>query len=110
MGDSWQDYVEYNVRDHQDHKAPGEIHTKSERVRNTFDSHVQPIDHGFEHIVIQPRRQTIFLTGSVEAAVAVRRATGTVHAREGCQTCARKTVYRAGAKACVLCEIDSRFA
>src|SRR5216683_2945046 len=90
MGDSWQDYVEYNVRDRQDHKTPGEIHTKSERLRNTFDSHVQPIDHGFEHIAIHPRRQTIFLTGPVEAAVAMRRATGgTVHAREDCQTWVR---------------------
>ena len=62
MGDSWQEYVEYNIRDHQDHKTLGEIHTKSERLRDTFDSYVQSIDHGFEHIAIHPRRQTIFLT------------------------------------------------
>ena len=65
MGDSWQEYVEYNIRHHQDHKTPGEIYTKSERLRDTFDSYVQPIDHGFEHIAIHPRRQTIFLTGFV---------------------------------------------
>ena len=60
MGDSWQEYVEYNIRDHQDHKTPDEIHAKSERLRDTFDSYVQPIDHGIEHIAIHPRRQTIF--------------------------------------------------
>jgi hypothetical protein len=65
MGDSWQEYVEYNIRDHQDHKTPDEIHAKSERLRDTFDSYVQPIDHGIEHIAIHPRRQTIFLTGFV---------------------------------------------
>ena len=65
MGESWQEYVEDNIRDHQGHKTPGEIHTKSEGLRDTFDSYFQPIDHGFEHIAIHPRRQTIFLTGFV---------------------------------------------
>ena len=37
MGDSWQEYVEYNIRDHQDHKTPDEIHAKSERLRDTFE-------------------------------------------------------------------------
>jgi hypothetical protein len=37
MGESWQEYVEDNIRDHQGHKTPGEIHTKSEGLRDTFD-------------------------------------------------------------------------
>jgi hypothetical protein len=44
--DSWQEYVEYNIRHQQDHKTPGEIHTKSERLRDTFDSCFKRIDHG----------------------------------------------------------------
>src|SRR6185369_5638372 len=55
-------------RDHQDHQTPGEIHTESERLRDTFDSCFQPIDHGIEHIAVHLRRQTIFLTNSVEGS------------------------------------------